>query len=49
MSDYIPEPIRKTVGIFKDKVVSLFETNTPEDYGKKTVHVKGKEPSKPKI
>ena len=30
---YIPEPI-KTVGGSKDKVVSLFKTNIPEEYGK---------------
>ena len=28
--NYIPEPIRKSVGDFKDKIVSLFNTNTPE-------------------
>ena len=26
--DYIPEPIIKSVGDFKNKIVSLFETNT---------------------
>ena len=26
--DYIPEPIRKSVGGFKDKIVSLFKINT---------------------
>ena len=26
---YIPESIRKSVGVFKDKVISLFKTNTP--------------------
>ena len=26
--NYIPEPIRKSVGGFKDKIVSLFKTNT---------------------
>ena len=25
--NYIPEPIRKSVGGFKDKVISLFKTN----------------------
>ena len=34
--DYIPEPIRKTVGGFKNKVVSLFKTNTLKNYGKKS-------------
>ena len=29
--NYIPEAIRKTVNSFKDKVLSLFETNTPKD------------------
>ena len=32
--NYIPEPIRKTVGGFRDKAVSLFKTNTP-----KKVHI----------
>ena len=30
MVNYIPIPIRKTVCSFKDKVISLFETNTPK-------------------
>ena len=28
--NYIPEPIRKIVGGFKNKIVSLFKTNTPK-------------------
>ena len=34
--DYIPEPIRKSVCDFKNKIVSLFETNTRKQtvYGK---------------
>ena len=28
--NYNPEPIRKSVGGFKDKVISLFKTNTPK-------------------
>ena len=34
--NYIPEPIRKSVGGFKDKIISLFKTNTPKAivYGK---------------
>ena len=37
LSNYIPEPIRKSVGGFKDKIVSLFKTNTPKQtvYGRK--------------
>ena len=35
--NYIPKPIRKVAGGFKDKVVSLFNTNTP----KLTVYGKG--------
>ena len=31
------EPIRKTGGGFKGKVISLFKTNTHEDYSKQTV------------
>ena len=42
--NYIPEPIRKSVGGFKDEIVSLFKTNTP----KETVCGRGKKLSKPK-
>ena len=35
--NYIPKPLRKTVRFFKDKVVSLFKTNTHEGFGKQTV------------
>ena len=42
--NYILKPIRKSVGGFKDKIVSLFKTNTP----KQTVYGKGKKLSKPK-
>ena len=42
--NYIPEPIRKSVGDFKDKIVSLFKTNTPEQ----TVYGRGKKLSKPR-
>ena len=42
--NYIPEPIRKRVGGFKDKIISLFKTNTP----KQIVHEIGKKFSKPK-
>ena len=42
--NYIPETIAKDVGGFKDKVVSLFNTNTP----KPTVYGRGKKLSKPK-
>ena len=41
---YIPEPIRKSVGGSKDKIISLFKTNTPNQ----TVHGRGKKLSKPK-
>ena len=41
---YIPEPIRKSVGSFKDKVLSLFKTNIP----KQTVHGRGKKLNKSK-
>ena len=46
--NYILEPIRKIVGGFKDKVASIFKTNTPKDYGKQTAYGKGKKSSKPK-
>ena len=39
-----PEPIRKSVGDFNDKIVSLFKTNTPEQ----TVYGRGKKVSKPR-
>ena len=42
--NYIPEPIRKSVGGFKDNMVSLFKTNTP----KQTVYGRRKKLSKPK-
>ena len=42
--DYITEPIRKIIGGFKDKVVSLFNTNTP----KQTAYERGKKLNKPK-
>ena len=42
--NHIPEPIRKSIGGFKDKIVSLFRTNTP----KQTVYGGGKKLSKPK-
>ena len=44
LSNYIPEPIRKGVGGFKDKVLSLFNTNTL----KQTMHGRGKKLSNPK-
>ena len=40
---YILEPLRKTVGSFKDKVLSFLKTNTL------TIHGTGKNLSKPKI
>ena len=41
---YIPKPIRKSAGGFKDNIVSLFKTYKP----KQTVYGRGKKPSKPK-
>ena len=41
LSNYIPDPIRKSVGGFKGKIVSLFKTNTP----KQTMYGRGKKPS----
>ena len=43
--NYIPEPIRKRVGGFKDKIVSLFKTNTP----KQLVYGRGNKPKETKI
>ena len=42
--NYFPEPIRKRVGGFKDKIVSLFKTKAP----KQTVNGGGKKLNKPK-
>ena len=42
--NYIPEPIKKSGGGFKDKGISLFKKNTP----KQTVHGRGKKLRKPK-
>ena len=42
--DYIPEPIRKSVGGFKNKIGSFTKTNTP----KQTIYGRGKKLSKPK-
>ena len=47
--NYIPEPIRKTIGGIKDKVVNLFKTNTPENYGKQTMYQSENKPSQLKI
>ena len=40
LSNYIPEPIRKSVGGFKDKIVSLFKTNTSVRERKETKQIK---------
>ena len=42
--NYIPEAIRKSIGGFKDKIVTLFKTNTP----KQTVYGGGKKLNKSK-
>ena len=42
--NYIPEPLTKIVGGFKNKVVSPFNTNTP----KQTMYGREKKISKPK-
>ena len=41
---FVPEYIRKSVGGFKDKIISLFKANTP----KQIVYRKGEKLSKPK-
>ena len=43
--NYISEPIRKSVGGFKDQAISLFKTNTP----KQTVYGRGKKLNKSMI
>ena len=43
--NYIPKPIRKTGGGFKNKVVRIFKTSRTEEYGKQTVHGRGKKPN----
>ena len=42
--NYIPEPIRESLGDFKEKIVSLFKTKTP----KQTVYAREKKLCKPK-
>ena len=42
--NYIPDPIRKIVGGFRNKSVSLFNTNIP----RQTVYGRGKKLNKPK-
>ena len=42
--NHIPKSIRKSLGVFKDKIVNLFKTNTP----KQTVYGRGKKLSKPR-
>ena len=42
--NYIPEPIRKTVGDFKDKIASIFKTKTH----KQTEYGRGQKLSKPR-
>ena len=44
LTNYIPEPIRKSAGGFKDETGNLFKTNTP----KQTVYGRRKKLSKPK-
>ena len=41
--NYIPKPIKKSVGGSKDRIVSVFKTNTP----KKTMYWRGKKLRKP--
>ena len=41
---YIPQPISKSIGGFKDKFVSLFKMNTP----KQNVYGRGQKLSKPR-
>ena len=41
---FISEPLRKSVGGFKNKIVNLFKTNTP----KQTLYGRGKKLGKPK-
>ena len=42
--NYIPVPVKKIIGGFRDKVKSLLKTNTP----KQTVYGRGKKLHKPK-
>ena len=46
--DHTPKLIRKSVGSFTGKVVSLFKTNTPKDYCEQTPYSRGNKPTKPK-
>ena len=42
--NYIPEPIRESLGNFKEKIVSIFKPKTP----KQTVYAREKKLIKPK-
>ena len=44
LNNYIPEPVRKNASCFKDKVISIFNRDTP----KQTVNVWEKKLGKPK-
>ena len=47
--NYFQEPIWKIISGFKDKILSLYKTNTPEDYGKQNLYGKMEKPSKLEI
>ena len=49
LTNYTLKPIRKTAGNFKDKIVTLFKINTPENYNRQTVYGRVKKPSEVKI
>ena len=44
LTNYIPKPVSKSVDGFKDKLLSLFKTNTP----KQTVYGRGQKLGKPR-
>ena len=43
--NYVPDPIGNTLDGFKEKVVTPFQTNTPDEYEKQTVYGSGSRPT----
>ena len=43
--NYVPDPIGNTLDGFKEKVVTPFKTNTPDEYEKQTVYGSGNRPT----
>ena len=43
--NYVPNPIGNALDGFKEKVVTPFKTNTPDEYGKQTMYGSGNRPT----